>query len=368
MGAPKAHDWILNLAAYQPGKAHAEGIKNPVKLSANESALGPSPKAVEAMKAASAGVARYPDPASSDLVQAIADVHGLKAEGILCGTGSDELLTLLIHSYAGPGDEVIFSKLGFALYPIQVQAAGATGVAVPNENWGPDVDGILAAVNDKTKLVIVDNPNNPTGAYLPWSEVERLHAGLPDHVLLILDAAYAECATAGDYEAGEELVERATNVVMTRTFSKLYALAGLRVGWMYGPDHVIDVLNRWRMPFNVSNPGHDGALAAVKDQAYLDQVVSFTAHWRDWMTAELSALGLDVVPSQTNFILVGFPSESPFTASECNAFLLKHGYIIRAFSVLPDHLRISIGTEEQNRGFISLVRAFMNGSPDETEE
>ncbi len=367
MGAPKAHDWIMDLAAYVPGKATADGVKNPVKMSANESALGPSPKAVEAIKASATGVMRYPDPASHDLIAAIAKVHGLRAERILCGTGSDELLTLLIHSYAGVGDEVIFSELGFSVYPIQAQAAGATLVPVPNKDWAANVDGMLAAVTDKTKLVIVDNPNNPTGAYLPWSEVERLQAGLPDHVLLVLDAAYAECVTAGDYEAGEELVDKFENVVMTRTFSKLYALAGLRVGWMYAPDHVVDVINRWRMPFNVSNPAHDAALAAVKDQAYLDEVVSFTAEWRDWLTAELTAIGLDVVKSQTNFVLVGFPEESPFTAEECNAYLMKHGYIVRKFGVLPNHLRISVGTETQNRGLISLIRGFMNGSPDELD-
>ncbi|NVJ97748.1 MAG: histidinol-phosphate transaminase [Alphaproteobacteria bacterium] len=365
MGAPKAHDWILDLKAYVPGKAKAEGVRNPVKLSANESAFGPSPKAVEAIKASAAGVVRYPDPASHDLIAAIADVHGLKAEGIVCGTGSGELLGLLIQSYAGPGDEVIVAEVSFSLYPIQVQAVGATLVPVPNKNWVADVDGILAAVTDKTKIVVVDNPNNPTGGYLPWSEIERLHAGLPEHVLLVLDGAYAECVTAGDFEAGEELVEKAENVAMTRTFSKLYALAGLRVGWMYASAGIIDVINRWRLPFNVSNPCQAAAVEAVRDQAYLNEVVSFTAQWRDWLTAELTAIGLDVIRSQTNFVTVAFPSESPFTASECNAYLTKHGYIVRALSVMPDHLRITVGTETQNRGLISLIRGFMNGSPDE---
>lgn len=365
MGAPKAHDWIMDLDAYVPGKAKVDGVNNPVKLSANESAIGPSPKAIEAIKACAGGVLRYPDPASHDLIEAIAKVHGLQGDRIMCGTGSDELLTLLIHSYAGPGDEVIFSEIGFAVYPIQAQAAGATGVAVPNKDWAADVNGILAAVTDRTTMVIVDNPNNPTGAYLPWSEIERLHAGLPDHVLLVLDAAYAECVTAADYEAGEELVEKADNVVMTRTFSKLYALAGLRVGWMYAPAGVMDVVNRWRMPFNVSNPGQAGALEAVNDQAHLDKVVSFTAEWRDWLTAELTAIGLDVIKSQTNFLTVAFPGESPFTAAECNAHLMKHGYIVRVLPVMPGYLRITVGTEGQNRAIVSLIRGFMNGSPDE---
>jgi len=367
MGAPKAHDWIMDLEAYVPGKAKAEGVKNPVKMSANESALGPSPKAVEAIKASAGGVMRYPDPASHDLIEAIAKVHGLKAERIVCGTGSGELLGLLIQSYAGPDDEVVVAEISFSLYPIQVQAAGATLVTVPNKDWGADVDGILAAVTKRTKIVIIDNPNNPTGVHLPWGEVERLHAGLPDHVLLILDGAYAECVTAADFEAGEELVDRAENVVMTRTFSKLYALAGLRVGWMYAPSGVASVVQRWRLPFNVSNPGQVAAMEAVKDQAFLDQVISFTSNWRDWITAELTAIGLDVIRSQTNFVTVGFPTESPFTAAECNDYLMKHGYIVRALSVMPNHLRISVGTEAQNRGLISLIRGFMNGSPDEAQ-
>lgn len=367
MGAPKAHDWIMDLKPYVPGRAKADGIKHPVKMSANESSLGPSPKAVEAIKASANGVHRYPDPQSTALRDAIADVHGLKAAQIMCGTGSDELLTLLIHTYAGPGQEVIFSEIGFSVYPIQAQAAGATCVAVPNRDWAADVDGILAAVTDLTTMVIVDNPNNPTGAYLPWSEIERLHAGLPDHVLLVLDAAYGECCTASDYEAGEELVERAENVVMTRTFSKLYALAGLRVGWMYAPPAVMGAVERWRMPFNVANPAHDAALAAVKDQAYLDTVVSHTAEWRGWLTAELAALGLDVIPSQTNFVTVGFPDESPFTATEANAYLARHGYIVRYMGSMPGHLRITVGTEQENRAVISLIRGFMNGSGENIE-
>jgi histidinol-phosphate aminotransferase len=364
MPAPKAHDWIMDLNAYVPGRAHVHGVKDPVKMSANESAFGPSPKAVEAIKAAATKVMRYPDPASADLRDAIAEVHGLKAEGIICGAGSDEVLTLLIHTYAGPGDEVIFSQHGFMVFPIQTQAAGATGVAVPNKNWAADVDGILAAVTERTKIVIVDNPNNPTGAYLPWSEIERLHAGLPEHVLLILDAAYAECVTASDYEAGEALVEAAQNVVMTRTFSKMYALAALRVGWLYGPAHVVDALNRWRMPFNVCSTGQVAALAAVRDQKHLDAAVRHNNTWRDWMTAELSSLGLDVVPSETNFLLVEFPSESPFTALECNEYLTRNGYLVRALPSLKKHLRISIGTDEQNRAVTALIREFMNGSPE----
>lgn len=364
MAGPKAHEWIADMAPYVPGKAKVDGVSNPVKLSSNECVYGASPKALEAFEASVSDLLRYPEADSAQLRNAIGDVYGLDVDRIVCGAGSDDILTLLIHSYAGPGDEVIYSQYGFMVYPVQTKAVGATGIAVPNKNWGANIDGILDAVTDKTKLVFIDNPNNPTGAYLPWSEIERLHAGLPDSVLLVLDAAYAECVTAADYKAGEELVECANNVIMTRTFSKMYALAGLRVGWAYAAPSVIDILNRVRMPFNVCLPGQPAAIAAVKDTEHLAASVAFNKEWRDALTAGLTALGLDVVDSQTNFVLVGFPQEGPFDAASANTHLMKNGYIVRALPSLPHHLRISIGTAEQNRAVIALLTEFMNGSPE----
>lgn len=364
MAGPKAHSWIAGMAPYVPGKAKVDGIKEPVKLSSNECVYGPSPKAIAAFEQSSGSVLRYPEADSSELRAAIAGVYNLDADRIVCGAGSDDILTLLIHSYAGPGDEVIFSRYGFMVYPVQTKAVGATGIAVPNKNWAADVDGILAAVTDKTKLVFIDNPNNPTGAHLPWSEIERLHAGLPENVLLVLDAAYAECVTAEDYHAGEKMVEGANNVIMTRTFSKMYALAGLRVGWAYGAPGIIDILNRVRMPFNVCLPGQPAAIEAVRDTDHLTASVEFNRLWREELTASLSALGLDVVPSQTNFVLVGFPEEGPNDATAANKFLMEAGYIVRALPPLPHHLRISIGTEEQNRAIVALLNEFMNGSPE----
>lgn len=359
---PQPHEHIMDLAPYVPGRAKVDGVANPVKLSSNESVFGPSPKALDAYARAGENLIRYPDAASTDLRAAIGEIHGLDPDRIICGAGSDDLLTLLIHAYAGPGLEVIHSRYGFMVYPIQSKAVGATAVAVPNKDWAADVDGILAAVTPNTRLVFVDNPNNPTGAYLPWDEVERLHAGLPAHVLLVLDAAYAECVTADDYRAGESLVEKADNVIMTRTFSKMYGLAGLRVGWGYGPADVIDILNRIRMPFNVCLPGQPAAIAAVRDQAHLEAGRAFNAEWRDWLTASLTALGLDVVPSQTNFVLVGFPKDKPYTAEEANAYLTRHGYLLRWLpgQGLGDHLRLSIGTPDQNRAVVDLIASFMS--------
>ena len=360
---PVAKPWITDLAAYVPGRAHVEGIKQPVKLSSNESTYGASPKALEAMRKAEADVIRYPDAGSVALRGAIAEVHGLDADRIMCGAGSDDILTLLIHAYAGVGDEVIHSRYGFMVYPIQAKAVGAKSVAVPNKDWAADVDGILAAVTERTKLVFVDNPNNPTGAYLPYSEIERLHAGLPSHVILCVDSAYAECVTADDYEAGERLVERTDNVIMSRTFSKMYGLAGLRVGWGYSAPAIIDILNRIRMPFNVCLPGQHAAIAAVKDQAFLKEGAAFNAEWRDWLTAELSAIGLEVVPSQTNFVLIEFPDDPQFNAEAANAFLTKNGYLLRWLpgQGLASHLRLSVGTPEQNRAVIALIKTFLDG-------
>ncbi len=358
MSAPKAHDWIMDMAPYVPGRSTVEGVKEVVKLSSNESVFGASPHAVEAFKETANGLMRYPDANSNDLRDAIAGVYDLDADKIICGAGSDELLTLLIHTFAGPGDEVIYSQYGFMVYPIQTRAVGATGIAVPNKNWAADIDGILEAVTSDTKIVFVDNPNNPTGAYNTWAEIERLHAGLPEDVVLVLDAAYAECVTADDYKAGESLVDKYDNVIMTRTFSKMYALAGLRVGWAYGAPGIIDVINRVRMPFNVCVPGQPAAIEAVKDEAHLKASIDFNTKWRDWLTKELAELGLNPVESQTNFVLVEFPDEAK-NAKDCNAFLTSKGYLVRALPPLPNHLRISIGTEEQNKGVVALIKEFL---------
>lgn len=356
--APKAHDWILDMAPYVPGRSAVKGVASPVKLSSNESLFGPSPKVIKAVDALGDKVLKYSDPAAKDLRQSIADVHGLDADKIICGTGSGEILSMITHSYAGPGDEVIYSEHGFALYEIQANIVGATGVVVPNKDWAADVDGILEAVTEDTKLVFVDNPNNPTGAYVCWEETKRLHANLPEDVLLVLDGAYAECATAEDYRAGESLVDLYDNVMITRTFSKMYGLAGARVGWAYGPSAVIDVLNRIRLPFNVGLHGQAAATAAVKDQDHLQAARAFTATWRDNMTDGLRDLGLEVVDSQCNFILVGFP-QGEHSAKSCYAFLSERGYIVRALPSLPDYLRISIGAAGHNQAVLTLIKEFL---------
>src|SRR5437763_4773068 len=256
---------ILDIAPYIGGDAAAPGIERPIRLASNESALGPSPKAFAAYRALAPEIDRYPDGSSATLREAIGRHHGLDPERIVCGSGSDELIGLLLRAYAGEGDEVLYSRHGFLMYPIGAKSVGATPVAVPERELTADVDGFLAQVTDRTRIVFIANPNNPTGTYLSAEELARLHAGLPPNVVLAIDAAYAEFVNRNDYEPGVGLVNRAENVVMLRTFSKIYALAGLRLGWAYCPPAIADVMNRVRGPFNVTAPALAAGVAALED-------------------------------------------------------------------------------------------------------
>lgn len=364
MSKPKAHDYIMDIKPYIAGLSKVDGVAESVKLSANESVFGPSPKAVAAFQAVGAGVAYYPDGSSPGLADALAEVYKLDKKKMTFGAGSEELLSLLFHAYTGPGDEIIYPEVSFILYPILVQCYGATAVTVPNgANMAADVDAILAAVTDNTKIVIIDNPNNPTGAYNTWDEVKRLHAGLPEHVLLILDAAYAEYATATDYHAGEKLVEEASNVVMTRTLSKMYALAGLRAGWCYAPENICDVLHRIRLPFAMNLPGQVAAREAVLDVAHSKASIEFNNEGRAFLTASFTALGLKVVPSQTNFVFIEFPEDETVSAAAANAFLADHGYLLRHLKapVTNNYLRMTIGNAQQNHSVVELIREFLDG-------
>jgi histidinol-phosphate aminotransferase len=302
--APKAG--ILQISPYVPGKSAASGGKT-YKLSSNESPLGASPAAVKAFAAEASRLALYPDGGATALREAIAGRYGLKAENIVCGAGSDELLQLLGHAYLSPGDEAIYSQHGFMVYPIIIQANGAVARVAAENNFTTDVDEVLRLVSPRTRIVFIANPNNPTGTYLPFDEVKRLHAGLPPGVLLVLDAAYAEFVRRNDYESGIELVSTFGNVVMTRTFSKIHGLAGLRLGWAYCPAHVADVLNRIRGPFNVSAPALAAGAAAITDKSFVEAAATHNETWLSWLAAELAALGLTVTPSVGNFVLMHFP-------------------------------------------------------------
>jgi len=361
MSKPAPRPGILDISAYVPGKEHAPGVARVFKLSSNETPLGASPNAIEAFRGAAGNLERYPDGQAKELRQAIADVHGLNVANILCGNGSDELLGLLCHTYLDTGDEGIITEHGFLVYKIQILAAGATPVTVKEKDCTVDVDAILAAVTSKTKMVFIANPANPTGTYVPVSEIRRLHASLPKHVMLVLDAAYAEYVRRNDYEAGLELVSANQNVVMTRTFSKIYGLASLRIGWMYGPVDIVDAINRVRSPFNLNGAAIAAGAAAIRDQAFTEKAVAYNTLWIEKVTAALEAIGLRVTPSVANFVLVHFPDSDGKRAGEADDFLTSRGYIVRAVRAygFPNSLRMSIGIEEANLGVIDTLSEFM---------
>ncbi len=359
----KPRDGILDITAYQGGEAKIAGRDTAVKLSSNETPLGPSPKAKAAFAAAAENLEIYPDGGYGALRSAIGKRFGLDPARIICGNGSDEILHLLPQVFLNPGDETICTEHGFAIYSIATRAAGGVPVEVRETDLTTDVDAILAAVNEKTRIVFIANPNNPTGTYIPIGEVKRLQASLPSDVLLVLDAAYAEYVTRNDYEAGLELVATTNNVVMTRTFSKVYGLAALRVGWAYGPEVVIDALNRIRGPFNVTGPGQAAAIAAIGDTEHLAKAVAHNEEWRAKLTEEISKLGIEVIPSVANFVLMRFADTPGKTAADADKFLRENGFIVRLTKSykLPDCLRMTVGLAEQNEQVIEVLRRFMKG-------
>ena len=358
---PRPRAGIMDIDAYVPGKSAAPAGVKLHKLSSNENPLGPSPRAVEAAREAAAGLALYPDGSAMRLRQAIADAHGLNVANIVCFNGSDEALALLSRIYLEPGDEAIHTEHGFLAYPIYARAAGATPVVAKERQEQVDVDGILAAVTPRTKMVFLANPNNPTGTYIPFEEVRRLHAGLPRNVLLVLDAAYAEFVRRNDYEAGVELVAANENVVMTRTFSKVHGLGGARIGWCYAPAHVVEALERVRDPFNVTSTAIEAGVAAMRDRAHVEKSLAHNDTWLSWLTEQLTALGLRVTPSVCNFILIHFPDDGKHMAAAADDYLTARGYILRRVAGygFPNALRMTVGTEEANRGVVAALTEFL---------
>ncbi|MGP9813344.1 histidinol-phosphate transaminase [Rhodopseudomonas sp. NSM] len=362
MSRPVPKPGILDIAPYTPGKSPVpEAGRKVFKLSANETPFGPSPHAIAAYKSAADHLEDYPEGTSRVLREAIGRAYGLDPDRIICGAGSDEILNLLAHTYLGPGDEAISSQHGFLVYPIATLANGATNVVAPEKDLTTDVDAILGKVTPNTKLVWLANPNNPTGTYIPFDEVKRLRAGLPSHVVLVLDAAYADYVSKNDYEIGIELVSTTDNTVLTHTFSKVHGLAALRIGWMFGPANIVDAVNRIRGPFNTSIPAQLAAVAAIQDTAHVDMSRVHTEKWRDRLTEEFTKLGLKVTPSVCNFVLIHFPTTAGKTAADADAFLTKRGLVLRALGnyKLPHALRMTIGTDEANELVIAALTEFM---------
>jgi histidinol-phosphate aminotransferase len=358
---PQPRQGVLAINAYVPGKSHAPGVARVFKLSSNETPLGPSPRAIEAYRDVAAHLQDYPDGSAAALREAIGKTFGLDPDRIVCGAGSDDLLNLLARAYLADGDEAIHTTHGFLVYPIATLGTGAKPVVVAETNYTADVDAILAAVTEHTRIVFLANPNNPTGTYVPFDEVRRLHAGLRPDIVLVLDAAYAEYVQRNDYEAGIELVATSHNVVMCRTFSKIHGLAALRLGWLYGPAHIVDALNRIRGPFNVNAPAIAAGVAALADAAHLERSRAHNARWLKWLTDEIGKLGLQVTPSVANFLLIHFPANAGRTAKEADTFLTSRGLVLRQVGAyqLPNALRMTVGSEEANRLVVAALAEFL---------
>lgn len=350
---------IMDIALYQGGAAHVVGVSNTVKLSSNENPLGPSPLAIAAMQQAAATMHRYPSSDHLALRQAIGDVEGLNPDQIICGAGSDEVIAFLCQAYAGLGDEVLYTEHGFAMYRISALAVGATPVEVKERERVTDVDALLAGCTERTKLVFIANPNNPTGTMIGAAEVARLADGLPNGALLVLDGAYAEYVDG--FDAGASLLAERNNIFMTRTFSKIHGLGGARIGWGYGPATIIDVLNRVRGPFNVSATALAGAGASIRDQDYVSHCRSENAKWREWLAQALAELGIASDTSCTNFILARFSDQAE--AEACDNYLQTQGLIVRRVAGynLPNALRITVGDEASCRRLVTAITQFKAG-------
>ncbi len=362
MTGPRPRPEVLKIAAYVAGESKLPGVNRVVKLSSNEGAFGVPPAAAAAAARVSNELHRYPDGASTELRRAIGARFSLDPARIVCGTGSDELIQHLCHIYGGPGTDIIMSMHGFTMYQIAGTYAGSRVLKVPERNLTADVDAMLAAVTPATRIVFLANPNNPTGSLLPQSEVERLRRGLPDEVLLALDAAYAEYVEQPSYDAGAALVDAGNNTVMLRTFSKIFGLGGMRVGWAYAPEGVVDALNRVRGVFNVNLAAQAAAVAALTEPGWVERSRAHNREWRGRLSAALEAIGITVWPSEGNFILADFGAAR--RAAAADAWLKQRGIVVRGMAAydLPQCLRITIGTAEECALVAETLTGFM-GSP-----
>ena len=362
--APQPKPWIMGIAPYVPGRSTTDDGRKVVKLSSNENPLGTPQAARRAFMQAAMTLERYPDASGGIVREALAAKHGLDPARIIYGNGSDEVLHLAAGAFTGPGDEVIFVRYGFAVYEIAARRTGATPVIAPDRDYATDIDAVLACVTDRTRVVFIANPNNPTGTYAARAEIARLHAALPADVLLVLDHAYAEYLDGDADDGGMELAQTASNVLVTRTFSKMYGLAAERIGWGYAAAPIIEAMHRIRLPFSMTIAGQHAAVAALGDTAFVDHARAHNAQWRRWLSDEIAKMGnagLRAIPSQANFVLVVF--EGRLTAEAAYKGLMDAGYIVRWLpgQGLPQALRITVGTADETQGVAAALRALVEG-------
>jgi histidinol-phosphate aminotransferase len=362
LDAPEPKSWVMAIAPYVPGRATSDDGRRIIKLSANENPLGTPEGAVAALAEARGSLDRYPDPGATALREAIAAKYGLDPLRIIYGSGSDDVLHLAAGAFAGPGDEVIYVRYGFAVYEIATRRVGATPVIAPDRDYATDVDAILAAVTDRTRIIFIANPNNPTGTFTPRAGIERLHAALPKSVLLVIDNAYAEYLEADEEDGALALAQREPNVLVTRTFSKIYGLAAERIGWGYGAAPLIEAMHRIRLPFNITTAGQHAAIAALADDGFVSATRAHNAQWRQWFADQIAALGnagLRAIPSRANFVLVLF--EGAISAETAYKALMDAGYAVRWLpnQGLPHGLRITIGTESDMRAVVEVLRGLV---------
>ena len=353
---------LADIGFYMVGISKLPGFEKPIKLSSNESALGMSPGAIEAARGVIDTSHLYPEVDTEHLAITIAGRFGLQPERIVFGPGSDELLQRIVNAFTGPGEELVHSKSAYMQFPIYAKLAGALPIAANDNDFHYDVDSILGCINDRTRVVLLANPDNPSGTHLSSQEMRRLHSGLPDKVLLIIDAAYEEFALVEDYESGTNLVHEFDNVIVTRTFSKVYGMAGLRLGWCYGPQWVAELLTKIGPSFPVNTAAQAAGIAAVRDEEHTQAVLSHNTKWIGQFSNALSDMGLKVYPSQTSFMLVGFPPECGKSAADTNAHLNAHGIIPRQFALdeFNDKLRFTVGLDWEMDKTIEVLGKFLS--------
>jgi histidinol-phosphate aminotransferase len=355
---PEVKAGILDITPYKPGKSAADGVADAVKLSANENILGCSPLAREAYLAAAQDLSLYPDGRGATLRAAVAGRYRVEPERLILGCGTDEIFAILNQAFLAPGDNIVQGQYGFGAYGIGARANQAEVREASETLYRIDVDAMLAEVDERTRLMFIANPANPTGTFIGEAELRRLHEALPPHVLLVLDGAYSEFCTDPTFTDGLDLARDADNIVVTHTFSKLHGLAALRVGWAYAPRHVAEAVDRIRLPFNTSIAAQKAAVAALADDDFQARSLAHVERWRPWLTQQLGGIGLEVTPSGANFVLVGLP---PGRAAEAEAFLASRGLIVRGVANygLPDHLRLTIGLESHNRAMVEALADFL---------